>query len=62
MGGHPTGWTSATAVVSAGDLSGDGSLDLVVRDASGLWLYPGDPTATAPALAATAPVRLSTAD
>jgi endonuclease/exonuclease/phosphatase family metal-dependent hydrolase len=62
MGGRPTGWTSATTVVSAGDLSGDGTLDLVVRDAGGLWLYPGDPAATAPALATTAPVRLSSAD
>ncbi|MET9384172.1 FG-GAP-like repeat-containing protein [Streptomyces sp. NPDC002928] len=62
MGGRPTGWTSATAVVSAGDLNGDGTPDLVVRDGSGLWLYPGDPAATAPALSTGAPVQLSGAD
>lgn len=62
MGGRPAGWTSATAVLSAGDLNGDGTLDLVVRDGSGLWLYPGDPAATAPALATAAPVLLSGGD
>lgn len=62
MGGRPTGWTSTTAVLSAGDLNGDGTLDLVTRDGSGLWLYPGDPAATAPALSTAAPVQLSSAD
>ncbi|MFJ4620164.1 FG-GAP-like repeat-containing protein [Streptomyces sp. NPDC088812] len=62
MGGRPTGWTSATAVLSAGDLNGDGTLDLVVRDGTGLWLYPGDPAGTAPALSAAAPVRLGSGD
>ncbi|MFJ5302343.1 FG-GAP repeat domain-containing protein [Streptomyces sp. NPDC088350] len=54
----PAGWH----VASAGDLDGDGVPDLVVRDTGGLCLYPGDPTATAPALATTVPVHLSAAD
>ncbi|CAM5342061.1 FG-GAP-like repeat-containing protein [Streptomyces aurantiogriseus] len=62
MGGRPAGWTAATAVLSAGDLNRDGTLDLVVRDAGGLWLYPGDPAASAPALSTAAPVRLSAGD
>ncbi|WP_323961353.1 hypothetical protein GC088_05905 [Arthrobacter sp. JZ12] len=36
------GWNAMTAIVGAGDLSGDRIADLVARDASGqLWLYPG---------------------
>ena len=37
------GWQGYTAVLRAGDLTGDGRADLLARDASGwLWLYPGE--------------------
>jgi endonuclease/exonuclease/phosphatase family metal-dependent hydrolase len=61
MGGRPTGWSGATAIVGVGDFDGDGAADLVERDSSGLWLHRGDP-ATAPGLLTSAPVQLSSAD
>jgi FG-GAP-like repeat len=41
-----TGWNLATAML-LGDLTGDGGLDLVVRDRAGdLWIYPHDGSAS----------------
>ena len=37
------GWGTATAIVPAGDFSGDGKPDVILRDASGnLWLFDGN--------------------
>ncbi|MBE1490425.1 FG-GAP-like repeat-containing protein [Plantactinospora soyae] len=60
MRGRPTGWAGATAI-AADDMDGDGHPDLIVRDASGLWLYRGDPAAP-PGLVSTAPVRIGGAE
>ncbi|WP_406449244.1 N-acetylmuramoyl-L-alanine amidase [Streptomyces sp. NBC_00876] len=44
-----TGWQIYDAVVSTGDLNGDGKADFVARDKSGaLWSYSGTGSATAP--------------
>ncbi|MFF4184057.1 N-acetylmuramoyl-L-alanine amidase [Streptomyces sp. NPDC001691] len=38
-----TGWNIYNAIVSSGDLNGDGKPDLTARDADGkLWFYPGN--------------------
>ncbi|MFE7552663.1 N-acetylmuramoyl-L-alanine amidase [Streptomyces gardneri] len=43
------GWQTYNAIVSTGDLSGDGKADLIARDASGvLWSYKGTGSSTAP--------------
>ncbi|MER5206703.1 VCBS repeat-containing protein [Streptomyces sp. NPDC002825] len=43
------GWGAYNRTLGAGDFSGDGRADLVVRDGSGnLWLYKGTGSATAP--------------
>ncbi len=43
------GWQAYNAIVSTGDLSGDGKADLVARDASGvLWSYQGTGSVTQP--------------
>ncbi|MER5712889.1 N-acetylmuramoyl-L-alanine amidase [Streptomyces sp. NPDC002122] len=43
------GWQTYNAIVSTGDLSGDGKADLIGRDASGvLWSYKGTGNATTP--------------
>ncbi|MFD3993783.1 N-acetylmuramoyl-L-alanine amidase [Streptomyces sp. NPDC058583] len=43
------GWQAYNAIVSTGDLSGDGKADLVARDASGvLWSYKGTGSVTQP--------------
>ncbi|RSS52084.1 N-acetylmuramoyl-L-alanine amidase [Streptomyces sp. WAC01280] len=43
------GWQTYNAIVSTGDLSGDGKADLVGRDASGvLWSYKGTGSSTTP--------------
>ncbi|WP_344075771.1 N-acetylmuramoyl-L-alanine amidase [Streptomyces crystallinus] len=43
------GWQGYNAMVSTGDLNGDGRADLVARDGSGvLWYYKGTGTPTAP--------------
>ncbi|MEU8624017.1 N-acetylmuramoyl-L-alanine amidase [Streptomyces sp. NPDC048669] len=44
-----TGWQIYDALVSTGDLNGDGKADFVARDKSGvLWIYTGTGNATAP--------------
>ncbi|MFI1973933.1 N-acetylmuramoyl-L-alanine amidase [Streptomyces wedmorensis] len=44
-----TGWQTYNAIVSTGDLTGDGKADLVGRDSSGrFWLYNGTGQAAAP--------------
>ncbi|MFE5912884.1 N-acetylmuramoyl-L-alanine amidase [Streptomyces wedmorensis] len=44
-----TGWQTYNAIVSTGDLTGDGKADLVGRDSSGrFWLYNGTGKAAAP--------------
>ncbi|MFD4317628.1 N-acetylmuramoyl-L-alanine amidase [Streptomyces sp. NPDC058548] len=43
------GWQAYNAIVSTGDLSGDGKADLVARDAAGvLWSYKGTGSVTQP--------------
>ncbi|MEU3745210.1 MULTISPECIES: N-acetylmuramoyl-L-alanine amidase [Streptomyces] len=43
------GWQTYNAIVSTGDLSGDGKADLIGRDTSGvLWSYQGTGNATTP--------------
>ncbi|MFI0827056.1 FG-GAP repeat domain-containing protein [Streptomyces roseolus] len=43
------GWNTYNALVSSGDLTGDGRADLVARDGGGaLWLYKGRGTSTNP--------------
>jgi hypothetical protein len=43
------GWNTYTALVAAGDLTGDGHPDLLARDSSGtLWLYAGTGNPTTP--------------
>ncbi|MFF0476204.1 N-acetylmuramoyl-L-alanine amidase [Streptomyces sp. NPDC004284] len=43
------GWQTYNAIVSTGDLTGDGKADLVARDTTGtLWSYKGTGTATTP--------------
>ncbi|QPK45052.1 N-acetylmuramoyl-L-alanine amidase [Streptomyces gardneri] len=43
------GWQTYNAIVSTGDLSGDGKADLIGRDASGvLWSYKGTGSSTTP--------------
>ncbi|MFE1500456.1 FG-GAP repeat domain-containing protein, partial [Streptomyces albidoflavus] len=43
------GWQTYTAIISTGDLSGDGKADLIARDASGvLWSYTGTGSVTTP--------------
>ncbi|MEU4352088.1 VCBS repeat-containing protein [Streptomyces sp. NPDC023838] len=43
------GWNTYTAIVSAGDLTGNGTSDLIARDqAGGLWLYRGTGNPSAP--------------
>ncbi|MFE5948236.1 N-acetylmuramoyl-L-alanine amidase [Streptomyces sp. NPDC056480] len=43
------GWQTYNAIVSTGDLSGDGKADLIARDATGvLWSYKGTGSSTAP--------------
>jgi serine protease len=38
-----SGWNVMTAIEGPGDFNGDGKIDVVARDGSGvLWLYPGD--------------------
>ncbi|TGJ97748.1 hypothetical protein DLJ96_07460 [Actinotalea fermentans ATCC 43279 = JCM 9966 = DSM 3133] len=38
-----TGWNAMTAIIGAGDMTGDGNVDLVARDTAGdLWVYVGD--------------------
>ncbi|MFJ8662897.1 N-acetylmuramoyl-L-alanine amidase [Streptomyces sp. NPDC093795] len=44
-----TGWQAYNAIVSTGDLSGDGKADLIARDTAGvLWSYTGTGKATSP--------------
>ncbi|MGW8766694.1 N-acetylmuramoyl-L-alanine amidase [Streptomyces sp. NPDC055815] len=44
-----TGWQGYNAIISTGDLTGDGKADLLGRDGSGaFWLYKGTGVATAP--------------
>jgi hypothetical protein len=39
------GWNVMTAILTPGDVTGDGNADVVGRDAAGrLWLYPGNST------------------
>jgi hypothetical protein len=39
------GWNSMTAILTPGDVTGDGNADVLGRDAAGrLWLYPGNGT------------------
>ncbi|MEU5438439.1 VCBS repeat-containing protein [Streptomyces sp. NPDC020719] len=43
------GWDIYTAIIAAGDVTGDGKADLVARDTAGvLWLYRGTGNPTAP--------------
>ncbi|MFF1482871.1 FG-GAP repeat domain-containing protein [Streptomyces sp. NPDC058301] len=43
------GWNTYTAIVSAGDLTGNGTSDLIARDhAGGLWFYRGTGNPSAP--------------
>ncbi|MFD3337331.1 N-acetylmuramoyl-L-alanine amidase [Streptomyces sp. NPDC058700] len=43
------GWQTYNAIISTGDLSGDGKADLIARDASGvLWSYTGTGSVTTP--------------
>ncbi|MER5308892.1 N-acetylmuramoyl-L-alanine amidase [Streptomyces sp. NPDC002773] len=43
------GWQAYNAIVSTGDLSGDGKADLIARDTAGvLWSYTGTGKATSP--------------
>ncbi|MEU2547903.1 VCBS repeat-containing protein [Streptomyces roseolus] len=43
------GWNTYNAIVSSGDLTGDGRADLVARDGAGaLWLYKGRGSSTTP--------------
>ncbi|MEU2114341.1 N-acetylmuramoyl-L-alanine amidase [Streptomyces sp. NPDC016459] len=43
------GWQAYNAIISTGDLSGDGKADLIARDTSGvLWSYTGTGSATTP--------------
>ncbi len=43
LGVGSAGWSTATAIVPAGDFNGDGKPDVILRDSSGnLWLYPGN--------------------
>ncbi|MFI0899494.1 N-acetylmuramoyl-L-alanine amidase [Streptomyces sp. NPDC020983] len=49
-----TGWGAYNSLVGSGDLTGDGTTDLVARDSGGkLWLYQGTGNATAPFAART---------
>jgi hypothetical protein len=49
-----TGWNQYNALVSPGDMTGDGRADLLARDSSGtLWLYRGTGNPAAPYLART---------
>lgn len=45
----PGSWAFATAIVAAGDLTGDGKPDLLARAKNGvLWLFPGTGNVKAP--------------
>jgi hypothetical protein len=49
-----TGWQQYNALISPGDMTGDGKADLLVRDASGtLWLYQGTGKPASPYLTRT---------
>ena len=40
-----SGWTNASQLTGPGDVTGDGKVDLILKDAAGvLWVYPGTGT------------------
>jgi hypothetical protein len=43
-----SGWQQFNKIVGSGDLTGDGRADLIARNSSGLYLYPGTGSASAP--------------